>query len=259
MLTGTWRAGDFNGDNKTDLAHLCCYDYAHVWISHGDGNFSVTTFQPAANYWVQAGSWSTGDFNGDGRTDLVHQCCSDTAATWLSRGDGSFEVAVFRPWANYWIQPGSWQSGDLNGDGRTDLVHLCCYDTAATWLSRGDGTYDVTVFRPWPNYWIQAGSWKTGDLNGDGRADLIHLCCYDTAAAWLSRSDGHFDVTVFQPWGNYWIQPGSWQSLDLNADHRTDLVHLCCYDTAAAWMSRGTGHFEVSVFRPWADYWVNPP
>jgi len=238
MQTGSWRAGDFNGDGKTDLIHLWGQEYANVWLSRGDGTFAVTPFQPWPGYGMQRGSWQAGDFNGDGKTDVIHLCCPNYANLWLSLGNGSFALTPFQPSPEYAIQIGSWLSGDFNGDGKADLIHLWGQHLANIWLSQGNGTFAVTPFQPWPGYNMQFGSWQTGDFNNDGKADLVHLCCSEYAHPWLSRGDGTFDVSAFRPWPGYGLQRGGWLSGDLDGDKKTDLFHLCCPNYANIWLWR---------------------
>jgi hypothetical protein len=254
MQTGSWQAGDFNGDGKGDLLHLCCRDYAHLWTSMGNGSFAVTSVQPWPEYGMQTGSWQAGDFNGDGKGDLLHLCCRDYAHLWTSVANGGFTVSSVQPWPNYGIQVGSWQAGDFNGDGKGDLLHLCCRDYAHLWTSGGNGAFGVTSMQPWPEYGMQIGSWQAGDFNGDGRTDVMHRCCRDYAHIWFSLGAGAFTLTSFRPWPEYGMQTGSWQSGDFNGDGKTDLVHLCCRDYAHIWFSYGNGGFDMRAFSPWPEY-----
>ena len=87
-------AGDFNGDGRTDLAATSYYGtYANftgavsVLLSNGDG-----TFQPQMTYAVgsQPRAIVSGDFNGDGRTDLA--VAGDYGVDLLlGNGDGTFQ------------------------------------------------------------------------------------------------------------------------------------------------------------------------
>ena len=253
---GSWLNADFNGDGNEDLIHLCCGDYANVWLSQGDGSFSETIFQPRPGYGVQLGSWQSADFNGDGNDDLIHFWGADSANVWLSQGDGTFSEVTFAPRPGYGMQLGSWQSADFNGDGDADLIHLCCDDFANVWLSQGDGSFSETIFQPRPGYGVQLGSWQSADFNGDGDADLIHLCCDDFANVWLSQGDGSFAETTFQPRPGYGVQLGSWQSADFNGDGDDDLIHLCCGDFANVWLSQGDGSFAETTFQPRPGYGV---
>ncbi|MEX2555983.1 MAG: glycoside hydrolase domain-containing protein [Actinomycetota bacterium] len=249
-----WISSDVNGDARDDLVHLCCKDHALVWLSDGDGSFTVVGFRPWAGYELQQGSWAGLDFDGDGHGDLVHLCCKDYALVWLSNGDGSFTVKGFRPWAGYVVLQGGWAASDVDGDGQGDLVHLCCKDYALVWLSNGDGSFTVKGFRPWAGYGLQQGSWAGLDVDGDGHGDLVHLCCKDYALVWLSNGDGSFSVKGFRPWNGYVVQQGRWAASDVNGDGQGDLVHLCCSDYALVWLSTGDGSFTVEGFRPWIGY-----
>jgi len=254
MSQGSWQTGDFNGDGKTDLIHLTPYDYAHAWLSKGDGTFIVGGFRPWPRYGMSVGSWQSGDFNGDGKTDLVHLTPFDYVHTWLSNGDGSFNASTFRPWPGYGVSFGSWLSGDFNGDGKTDLVQLTPFDYVHPWLSNGDGSFSVGFYRPWPGYGVSFGSWQSGDFNDDDKTDLIHLTAFGYAHPWLSNGDGGFSVISFQPWTGYGMQPGSWQSGDFNGDGETDLIHLTGFSYAHPWLSNGDGSFSVGFFQPWPGY-----
>jgi hypothetical protein len=258
IQSGQWLAGQFNfGDSRDDLIHLTDNDYANIWYAKRDGTFSVQTFRPWPNYGLQQGSWKTADINGDGLTDLIHLYPSDYIHTWTANPNGSFTVGTFRPWPGYGIQTGSWETGDVNGDGRDDLIHICCGNYLHTWLSRGDGTFDVGTFSPGSGYGIQWGSWEAGDFNGDGRDDLIHLTGGDYVRPWLGQPDGTFSVGYFQPSPGYWVQSGTWQTSDFNGDGRTDLVHLLPGDYVRPWISQPDGTFSVGYFQPSPGYWVH--
>src|SRR5207302_543791 len=87
-----------------------------VLLGNGDG-----TFQPAVNY--PAGpnphSIAVGDFNGDGRPDLVvANQAGDDLSVLLGNGDGTFRPG--QPCTA--IAPTAVAVGDFNGDGSTDLA-----------------------------------------------------------------------------------------------------------------------------------------
>lgn len=249
-----WVSGQFNGAGGTDLVHLCCTDYANTWMTNGDGTFSVKSFRPWPRYGLQAGRWFTLDYSGDGKDDLVHFRFADSVYSWTSVGDGTYAMAAYRPWPGYNLNVGTWQIVDVNADGKDDLIHLCCGDYAHLWLSDGDGTFTVVVWRPWKGYRIQLGRWTTSDVNGDGRIDLVHLCCADYLHVWFSNGNGTFSTNVYRPWPGYGLHLGRWLTGDMNGDGKGDLVHLCCGDYAYTWLSRGDGGYTVRFFRPWPGY-----
>jgi glycoside hydrolase-like protein/VCBS repeat protein len=251
---GNWLAADITGDGKSDLIHLCCGDLMNVWRSVGDGTYLVSTVKPSSGYNFSSGSWRTGDVNGDGRIDLIHLCCSEYMRVWLSNGNGTFSVRSFHPSAGYVIQSGSWQSGDFNGDGKGDLIHLCCSTWARVWLSRGDGTYSIRGVYPSPGYAIQSGSWRSGDVNGDGRDDLLHFCCPSYLNTLIANADGTFQVVRFTPPAGYAMGAGSWLVADLSGDGHDDLVHVCCAGYLNTWTSTTPGAYTIDSFNPRPGY-----
>ena len=256
---GIWLTGDINGDGRVDVVHAVKgTDYVHTWMSRGDGTFTVGTFRPWAGYAIPNGLWLTADLNGDGRTDIVHAVAgTDYVHTWMSNGNGTFSVGTFRPWAGYAIPNGIWLTGDLNGDGRTDIVHAVAgADYVHTWMSNGNGTFRVGTFRPWAGYAIPNGVWVIADLNGDKRSDIVHAVAgTDYVHTWMSNGNGTFNVGTFRPWAGYAIPNGQWMAADLNADGRTDIVHIVKNtDYMHTWYSNGNGTFNVGTFRPWTGY-----
>ena len=88
---------DFNGDGKADLAY-CERDSTNgkLWIAlgKGDGKFKKPTSIPIANG-IFGFSFTVGDFNSDGKTDLlVNYLISDTQSEtdlYLGNGNGTFQ------------------------------------------------------------------------------------------------------------------------------------------------------------------------
>ena len=107
-----------------------------------------------------------------------------------AQSNTSFAISAYQPWSGYGVQLGSWESGDFNGDGKDDLIHLWGSDRTNVWLSQGDGTFAISAYQPWSGYGVQLGSWESGDFNGDGKDDLIHLWGSDLTNVWLSTSVG---------------------------------------------------------------------
>ena len=211
MVNGAWQVGDFNGDGAADLVHLVQNStYAHVWLSRRDGTFDVRPgFTPWPGYAITNGQWEVGDFDHDGRTDLVHLVPNErlggarppaSVNVWRSNGDGTFRVTSFTPWPDYVIPNGEWLTGDFDGDGRADLLHIVNNaDYANVWLSLGTGQFNVVQYRPWSGYVMTGnGPWRAGAFDRDGRTDVVHLLRNDDADI-ASVSVNRYATTALSP------------------------------------------------------------
>jgi RHS repeat-associated protein len=193
----TCLAGDFNADSRTDIA---CYNSTdgswNVGLSNGHG-FDVAVWRNGPILAGGAGGnvpltdrCLSGDFDGDGKTDVACLVSSTTAS---DEGKWSVALSTGKGWkTSSWI--GSSPTGasetvssacvaaDFNGDRRQDIA---CYSaTDHVWhvaVSTG------TMFRssPWANGPAITGDLGPqavvpsrcilGDFNGDGNADIA---CY---------------------------------------------------------------------------------
>jgi len=95
--------GDFNGDHRADLALIggdpSWWKSMPVAFSNGDGTFNITNaaLNDFAAWAGTAGTQVlTGDFNGDGRSDVLllngSQSWWYTTPVAFSNGDGTFQV-----------------------------------------------------------------------------------------------------------------------------------------------------------------------
>lgn len=232
-------SGDFNGDSHTDVfiyqKQNSNYN-ATTWLADSDAVFTPQTHQGFTYDWK--GRWGTGDFNGDGLSDLTYivtdskvdldlfKTYKTTPYLYFADGDGSFNQvnSNLGIWNTEYV--GLWMVGDYNGDGLSDFVQnyaehydgiigsYSCRDSTRCyihgirlWLSNGDGTFN--------------------DFTTRGTAD-------------------HYAVEV-ETWPNRTPRipsKGRWMTADINGDGRTDLVNNQA-DAMVIWLSRDNNEFFI--------------
>ena len=162
--------GDFNGDGKLDIAMPAFDSYPYgnpitsVYLGVGDGTFATPTdYASPLEYW--ATSAAVGDFNGDGKLDIV----TDGIQVLLNNGDGTFtnDASVNVAGSG---STGGVAVGDFNGDGKLDFAAGAdpgnFPGSAYIFLSNGDGTFQTDTVEG-------AEILQAADFNGDGRLDLL--------------------------------------------------------------------------------------
>jgi RHS repeat-associated protein len=111
--------GDFNGDHKTDILDLSPSGNATLYLSTGAG-FAAGQSINGSSSWYSAYAVAAGDWNGDGKDDLV-VVNNTTATVYLSTGTGAANNFVAQS-PTVSVSPSSSPIvADWNNDGAADV------------------------------------------------------------------------------------------------------------------------------------------
>jgi hypothetical protein len=185
--------GDFDHDGRLDLAVLAD-GTAFILAGLGDGTFRLPPVFPLSGElnWV-----TMGDFNGDGRPDVITSKFYSGELSFLpGLGDGRFGEAT--PLGAVPC-PVSFDSVDMNNDGALDLlVGSACPNAVFVLPGDGLGGFDLqTQGNPFVGIPV---SLKVGDFDNNGRVDLAYLNS-GAVAILLGLGDGSFGPEVRYPVG----------------------------------------------------------
>jgi hypothetical protein len=166
---------DLDGNGRMVLL-VTLDDSLWAWRLGPDGSFEPSLVGPAP----AGATLVAGDFDGDGHVDLLLANPSsplDTSAlSRILRGDGR---GLLTPGPSFPLpQVLSAASGDIDGDGRTDLVYRALVTTSgSSWsvagLARGDASAGVAPRRGLALAGSAGDSVLMADLDGDGRSEVI--------------------------------------------------------------------------------------
>ncbi|KFY78640.1 hypothetical protein V499_02243 [Pseudogymnoascus sp. VKM F-103] len=216
--------------------------YVHTGVNVGTMTGFAGNTDAAGVYWA--------DINGDGIDDYVYVAANANQGFGVSLSSGG---GVSGAYAHFNLDIYCLRRGvrfaDMTGDGRDDFCclapngDLACWQNTPgsdprnpTWVSMG------IVFTN--KGYVQAQV-RLADIDGDGRADYVALSYDGTSIlGWRNGATGHVKPQYWNPMsgvisGLPKLTPLSgWQFVDLNGDHKDDLVHVSTNGQVTTWINQ---------------------
>jgi hypothetical protein len=244
---GFLRVADVNGDGIPDLVE----NYVNVDFGPGPTSTPVDNFL----------AFQMGDFNGDGRLDILtagYLSQDDPkivvgVAVMFSNGDGTFSNGTITQTAS---SPYSVQFavvGDFNQDGKLDVALA---ETAysgqvfakasriVTLFGNGDGTFSHPVTTVSPHLFSSAvepsHTFITADFNGDGYPDVA-VQTLNGIQVFLNRGNGAFQAGAYLAINSSTPLLGL-AAADMSGDGKVDIVGALGGTSGSAFVALGNGN-----------------
>lgn len=160
--------------------NLTAYSVNSFILTYGGaGSFSTSSFLPKTDLTtgIYPHSVILGDFNGDGKSDLlVSQGSSSTIAVFANTstaGNISFGTQNDLPALGFSHEGAA--TGDLDGDGKLDIVIANSFNSPSISVYKNISTGLNILFAPKIDYSADNGPYNVaiGDIDGDGKPDLM--------------------------------------------------------------------------------------
>lgn len=251
LTSSVMGAGDLNRDGRSDVVGVQRESgYAYAYKGNGRGGFTGGATS-AANTIHGGRILPAGDFNGDGRADLLAEN-RGTLQLYGGNGRGGYYTdpsTAGRGWGGMRFITGG---GDFSGDGRSDVVGVT--SSGALYLYRGNGRGGLGTGTQIGTGWgAMAGVFSPGDFNGDRTRDLLAV---DRAGVlWLYPGNGKGRLKgTKSKVGTGWAGLAMVGPLgDFTGDGRADLLGIT--QDGRALVYPGTGRGRVGTSRALGTGW----
>ncbi len=210
--------GDFNGDGRTDIASKeggNTYMYlSTISPFNTSSTFSYSNW-PNEGWGKYEYTW-TGDFNGDGLTDIASR---KKGKIYMHLSTGTSFINKVWPVPDNWGESKFTWTGDFNGDGLTDIATK---KGNKLYVYKSTGVSFTSSEQVVPYGWGSSKRTWVGEFNGDGQSDIVSVSDdRDELFVYSPKDQGLVAYKI--PVANEWTEKKYSGVADLNGDGVSDI------------------------------------
>ncbi len=166
--------GDFNGDGKADAVTFTRGTDASVYVALSDGTkFAATPAKWLGSFAAGTDIPVVGDFNGDGRDDVAGFARGTDGGVFVALSDGTKFGTPVKWHSSFALGTAMPAVGDVNGDNKDDIVGFSGGEAADVFVALSDGTKFGASANWQDNLAPDANRAAVGDIDGDGKDDVV--------------------------------------------------------------------------------------
>ncbi|AUG77700.1 hypothetical protein CFP65_2887 [Kitasatospora sp. MMS16-BH015] len=239
-------AGDFNGDGKVDVVGIDANNNLKLYPGDGAGHVGGGSDMLGSNgLWAGFKAIAAGDFNGDGKPDIVGIDANDSLKLYVGDGAGHVSGGSSMLGGNgLWAGFKAIITGDFNGDNRLDIAGIDANDSLKLYVGDGAGHVSGGSSMLGGNgLWAGFKTITAGDFNGDGRWDVAGIDANNNLKLYVGDGAGHVSGgSDMLGSSGLWTGFHSVMGGDFNGDGKWDVAGIDANSNLNLYPGDGAGH-----------------
>ena len=226
---------DINGSGATDIVVAAESADAVYWFEHTGASPPAVTQRTVATNIIRPRGVRAIDLDRDGRIDVISASRVDNKIAWHRNTGGSPPVFVEHVVSASAAGAESVDAGDINGNGRIDIVAASANDGKVAWHENTGGSPPVFVERVLTTSAPGAFAVTLADVNRDGRLDVVAASSMDNSVRVFLNQGGAPATFVEVVVVNDAKGVSAVRVEDLDRDGRPDIIWAASSDQRVEW------------------------
>jgi N-acetylmuramoyl-L-alanine amidase/FG-GAP-like repeat len=238
---------DLTSDARSDVMRVTSTGDLYLYRGNGLGGFAGSGAKIGSGWGMFVKVFSPGDFNGDGRSDIL--AITPLGDLYLYRGNGlgGFAGSGTKIGAGWSMFVKVLSPGDFNGDRKSDVLAVKRNGDLYLYRGNGLGGFAGSGTKIGAGWGMFVTVFSPRDFNGDGRSDILAVARSGDLYLYRGNGLGGFagsGTKIGAGWGIFVtvFSPG-----DFNGDRRSDILAVTPIGDLYLYRGYGLGGFASGI------------